>query len=73
MCKSSLTFNIKFSLEKEARVTYSIYDMAGKLIEKYDLGILKDYTYSKSLSTVGTYLIVVTVDGVSKSTRLIVN
>lgn len=66
-------FNIKFSLEKEARVTYSIYDMAGKLIEKYDLGILKDYTYSKSLSTVGTYLIVVTVDGVSKSTRLIVN
>jgi hypothetical protein len=70
--KNSQPFYVKFSLNKEARVTVKINSMEGKSYMVKDLGLIKDYTYTDNLLTAGVYLIIATIDDREEATKLII-
>lgn len=65
-------FSIRFDLEKESEVSVAFFDFSNKLIKNKNLGKLKNFEYSESLSTIGTYLILVTIDGKAASAKIII-
>ncbi|MXN92344.1 hypothetical protein GR160_14035 [Flavobacterium sp. Sd200] len=70
--KNSLPFNVDFKLSKESSVVLKINSMEGKSYLVKDLGRIKDYTYTESLSTAGIYLITAVIDGKEESVKLII-
>ncbi|MDR6969250.1 hypothetical protein J2X31_003277 [Flavobacterium arsenatis] len=65
-------FKIRFNLEKESEVSVAIFDFSNKLLKSNYLGKMKDAEYSETLSTIGTFLIVVNIDGKAESTKIII-
>ena len=65
-------FALTFNLEKEANVSIAIFDFSNKLIKSAELGSLKEHTHFETLSSVGTFLVVVTIDGEAESTKIII-
>ncbi|KGO93794.1 T9SS type A sorting domain-containing protein [Flavobacterium subsaxonicum] len=71
--KSSQPFNVQFNLEKESRVNLRINSVEGKLYADKDLGTIKEYTYSDTLITSGTYLLTITINGIPQVAKLIIH
>ncbi|WP_157485849.1 T9SS type A sorting domain-containing protein [Flavobacterium soli] len=65
-------FTIRFDLEKESDVSVGIFDFSNKLLKSEHLGKRKAFAYSEKLSTIGTFLIVVTIDGIAESAKIII-
>lgn len=65
-------FKIRFNLEKESDVSVAIFDFSNKLLKSNSLGKIKESEYSEILSTTGTFLIVVTIDGKAESAKIII-
>jgi hypothetical protein len=65
-------FYIQFNLIQTSNIMIQIADVNGKMIKtKYIEGI-KNHIYSESLSVSGTYLIIVSIDGIIETSKLIV-
>lgn len=67
-----MPFTLHFNLKDYSDVEISIFNMDGKLIRTKNLYTIKDIDYKDSIGLAGTYLIVVTIDGKSQATKLIV-
>lgn len=65
-------FNIQFRLQDSSDVIIRISDTNGKIIKTRNAGILKDEIIEENISTAGTYLIMISVDGKIETRKLIV-
>lgn len=65
-------FHIKFQLEKESDVSVALFDFSNKLLKRKELGKIKASEYTETLSTIGTFLIVVVIDGKAASAKIII-
>ncbi len=65
-------FNIQFRLQDSSDVIIRISDTNGKIIKTRNAGILKDDIIEENISTAGTYLIMISVDGKIETRKLIV-
>ena len=65
-------FHIKFQLEKESDVSVALFDFSNKLLKSKELGKIKASEYTETLSTIGTFLIVVVIDGKAASAKIII-
>ncbi len=65
-------FTIRFNLENESEVLVNIFDFSNKLIKSRMLGRIREFEYSETLSTIGTFLIVVTINGKAESAKIII-
>ncbi len=70
--KSGTPFSIQFQLSKLSEVAVTISDLNGKIIRSKNLGPIQTYEYKDSLLTSGTYLITVVQNGISQTTKLII-
>jgi hypothetical protein len=65
-------FTIQFNLKESSNVFIQITDVNGKIIKNADLGMVDKYSFSESISVTGTYLIIVNINGIMETTKLIV-
>lgn len=65
-------FSIKFNFNTFSNVLVQITDINGKVIKTKNLGSIKNYHFSESLSVSGTYLILISINGEIETSRLIV-
>ncbi len=65
-------FTIAYNLEKESNVSIRINSMEGKQISTTNLGRIKDYQHTDSISTSGIYLITITTGDAAETLKLIV-
>lgn len=65
-------FTLKFDLQKESDVRVDFFDFSNKLIKQKHLGKLKSYEYKESLPNIGTFLIMVSIDGKATSAKIII-
>jgi len=65
-------FTIRFNLKEPSDVTVAIYDMSNKLIQTKKIGLIQEFEYTNTLSLNGTFMVVVTVNGISQSAKLII-
>lgn len=70
--KNNEVFTISFTLEKEQNVSVTLLDVTGKTIKKTDLGTIQQFEYKDSLRVSGTYLVVITKNGRSYTSKLII-
>ena len=69
---SNENFTLNFNLKELSTVSIQVTDINGKTILSKDLKKIKNYQFSEKLSSTGTYLILVTIDGITETTKLIV-
>lgn len=65
-------FSIQFNLKTTSEVSVAFFDISNRLIKTKNLGLIKDEIYKDSLSSTGTFLVVMTINGQSTSTKLII-
>lgn len=65
-------FTLKIASKTASDVAIAIYDISGKVIQSKILGMIKEYEYKMDLNTVGTYTVVLTTNGISETTKLII-
>jgi hypothetical protein len=65
-------FTIQFNLKEVSTVSVRIVDMNGRIINNKELGSIETYQYNERLTVSDTYLIIVTINGVVESNKLIV-
>lgn len=65
-------FSIQFNLKTASNVSVQIADMSGKIVKSKKIGIIDKYQFNESLSVSGTYLILVSINGVVEANKLIV-
>jgi hypothetical protein len=65
-------FNIQFNLKEESKVSIQITDVNGKIVKQKKLGVIDSYLYCDSLSVTGTYMILITINDVIQTNKLIV-
>jgi hypothetical protein len=70
--KSGAIFSIQFQFSEVMEVTIIISELNGKIIRSKNLGSIQTYEYKDSLLTSGTYLITVIQNGISQTTKLII-
>jgi hypothetical protein len=70
--KSGAIFSIQFQFSEIMEVTIIISELNGKIIRSKNLGSIQTYEYKDSLLTSGTYLITVIQNGISQTTKLII-
>lgn len=66
------TFSIQFNLKVASNVSVLITDMNGKIIKSKEIGSIEKYQFNESLTGTGTYLILVSINGVVEANKLIV-
>ncbi|MES2574079.1 MAG: T9SS type A sorting domain-containing protein [Bacteroidota bacterium] len=69
---ANANFSIQFNLKEASNVTVQISDLNGKIIKNKLIGTIKNYDFSESLKVSGTYLVLVSINGVVEATKLIV-
>lgn len=69
---SNEKFYIQFNLKEPSNVFIQITDVNGKIIKKADLGTIDKYLFAESISVTGTYLIMVNINDVTQTSKLIV-
>jgi len=65
-------FAIQFNLNDPSEVSIQITDVNGKIIKSKDLGTIDKSLYNESLSASGTYLVLVSINGIVEANKLIV-
>lgn len=65
-------FTIQFDLKDASKVSIRITDMNGRTIKSKELSTIQLHQFNERLSISGTYLIVVTINGVVETSKLIV-
>lgn len=70
--KQDQPFSVQFRLKEVADADIAIYDLSGKLIKRTTSYSVKDTLYTDTVSTIGTYMIVVTINGNVQVIKLIV-
>lgn len=65
-------FNLQFNLKKASEVIVQITDVNGKVIKTKNIGLIRNYIFSESISASGTYLIITSIDGSIETNKLIV-
>lgn len=71
--KSSEKFSISFDLEKKKNVSVTIFDESGKMIRSSNLGLIQQFVFEDSLYVKGTFLVIVNIDGIAQSHKLIIH
>ncbi|NNT71584.1 T9SS type A sorting domain-containing protein [Flavobacterium sp. IMCC34852] len=70
--KTNENFTISFTFEKSENVTVTLLDVNGRNIKKTDLGAIQQFEYRDNLSVSGTYFVIITKEGVSYTSKLII-
>ncbi|WP_291151828.1 T9SS type A sorting domain-containing protein [Flavobacterium sp. UBA7680] len=70
--RTNENFTISFTLKKIENVSVTLLDVNGRTIKKTDLGAIQQFEYKDVLSISGTYLVIITKDGVSHASKLII-
>lgn len=65
-------FTIQFNLKEVSNVSVRIVDMNGRIINNKELGSIEKYQFNERLTVSATYLIIVTINGVVETNKLIV-
>lgn len=65
-------FTIQFNLKEASDVSIRIVDMNGRIINYKELGSIEKYQFNERLTVSDTYLIVVSINGVVETNKLIV-
>jgi hypothetical protein len=65
-------FYIQFNIKEVSNVSIQITDVNGKIIKSKELGLIDNHLYNESLSASGTYLVLVSINGVVQANKLIV-
>ena len=65
-------FSVQFNLKEASNVTIQITDVNGKIVKSKDLGLIDSHLYNESLSVSGTYLVLVSINGIVEANKLIV-
>lgn len=66
------TYSLQFALAKASAVQYSIHDLNGKIIKMVDLGTIKEHLQVENPLPIGNYLITISIDGKTETTKLII-
>lgn len=66
-------FTIHFELKEKTEVTITISEISGKIVKSKNLGYIKDFNYTETLLTTGTYIVTVSQNGIKETTKLLVN
>jgi hypothetical protein len=69
---SGQNFQIHFNLKQFSNVSIMIHDINGKLIKNLNLNSIKDNVVTESIQTSGTFLVSVTIDGKTQTSKLII-
>lgn len=65
-------FTVKLMLDTTKKVVITIYDENGRMIKNSDLGLIKQHEHKDSLRVSGTYLVVMTINGETQTSKLII-
>jgi len=71
-CLVNDTFSIRFNLHVPSEVSVAYFDLSNRLIKTNSIGIIKDGIYSDNLEFTGTYLVVVSINGKTSSSKIII-
>lgn len=71
-CLVNEVFSIQFNLMSSSEVSVAYYDLSNRLIKSNNIGKMKSGIYTDSLSTTGTFLVVISINGQTSSSKIII-